>query len=133
MSLEILSAKYENAEHTAYTAIVRSDDLFNGEPFPYGVIVGREERGGLYTAIMERMSEVTIQEYDEPVISDEKFAARARAKRDKLLLESDYLVMPDYPISIEGLEAVKAYRQALRDITKQAGFPREIEWPERGA
>lgn len=133
MSLEILSAKYENAEHTAYTVVVRSDDLFNGEPFPYGVIVGRKERGGLYTAIMERMSEVTIQEYAEPAVSDETLAARARAKRDKLLLESDYLVMPDYPISAEDLEAVKAYRQALRDITIQAGFPREIEWPERGA
>jgi len=51
-----------------------------------------------------------------------------RSKRDKLLLETDYLIMPDYPSKPEGIEA---YRQALRDITDQAGFPDNIDWPEK--
>lgn len=132
MNLEILSARYDNASHSSYTVTLRCDDLLDGEPFPYGVVVGRAEDTALYAAIMERMSEVEIQEYVEPVIPDEALAARARAKRDGLLSASDYLVMPDYPISAEGLEAVKAYRQALRDLPLQSGFPRNIEWPKKG-
>ena len=37
--------------------------------------------------------------------------------------------MPDYPITAKSLEAVKKYRQALRDITVQKGFPFTVEWP----
>lgn len=56
---------------------------------------------------------------------------RAREKRNALLSESDYYVMPDYPSTDEGLLAVMAYRQALRDISKQEGFPEKIEWPDK--
>ena len=41
-----------------------------------------------------------------------------------------FFVMPDYPSDPKDLEEVKAYRQALRDITKQSGFPRDVTWPE---
>mgnify|MGYP001328317372 CR=1 FL=1 len=63
--------------------------------------------------------------------SDDELAAEIRAARDVLLSETDHLVMPDYPISEEDLSLVKAYRQALRDITEQEGFPRSVEWPEK--
>lgn len=63
--------------------------------------------------------------------SDDELAAEIRAARDVLLTETDHLVMPDYPISEEDLSLVKAYRQALRDITEQEGFPRSVEWPEK--
>ena len=52
-------------------------------------------------------------------------------ERDQLLAESDYYVLPDYPSTKEGLDAVKAYRQALRDITAQEGFPKEVQWPDK--
>ena len=61
--------------------------------------------------------------------SDEEYAAEARELRNQLLADTDYLVVPDYPVSEEKREAIKSYRQALRDISKQAGFPRNIEWP----
>ena len=53
-----------------------------------------------------------------------------RARRDAALASSDYLLMADYPISAEELESVKAYRQALRDLPAQEGFPSEVAWPE---
>lgn len=65
----------------------------------------------------------------EPELTDEQLASRARQKRDRLLAECDYYVMPDYPSTEEGLVAVKAYRQALRDITAQVVFPSVIDWP----
>ena len=50
-------------------------------------------------------------------------AARIRKERDKRLAATDYLVAVDYPISAEHLELVKTYRQSLRDIPQQEGFP----------
>ena len=58
-------------------------------------------------------------------------AASARQKRDRLIATTDYLVTPDYPIESDRLAKVKIYRQALRDIPEQSGFPRTITWPEK--
>ena len=62
---------------------------------------------------------------------DTVLAASARQKRDRLIAVTDYLVTPDYPISDDRLAKVKTYRQALRDIPEQAGFPRTITWPDK--
>lgn len=57
-------------------------------------------------------------------------ATTIRSKRNSLLAETDYLLMPDYPISEEYLKKVKEYRQQLRDITKQENFPNEVIFPD---
>ena len=57
----------------------------------------------------------------------ESLANAARAKRDALIKETDFYVLPDYPNAPEG---IAEYRQALRDITEQPGFPHSIDWPE---
>ena len=62
---------------------------------------------------------------------DTVLAASARQKRDRLIAATDYLVTPDYPIEPDRLAKVKIYRQALRDIPDQSGFPRSITWPEK--
>ena len=67
----------------------------------------------------------------DELLTDEDRAKAAREKREELLAEADFLLLPDYPISEEALEALKAYRQALRDVPEQAGFPKTIEWPEK--
>lgn len=69
----------------------------------------------------------------EYVPSMDELKSRAVAKRDKLLSECDYYVLPDYPSTEEDLVVVKAYRQALRDITAQVGFPSVIDWPTKPA
>lgn len=63
-------------------------------------------------------------------LSDEEMAAQVRGERDFLIAKTDFLVMPDYPIDADKLEAMKAYRKALRDITNQEGFPHNVTWPE---
>lgn len=53
-------------------------------------------------------------------------AADQREKRNALIAETDHWVLSDTPQpSQEQLD----YRQALRDITAQAGFPDTIDWP----
>lgn len=64
-----------------------------------------------------------------PEPTEEELARNVRGIRDAKLSETDYLVVPDYPISEENLAEVKVYRQALRDITKQSGFPKDVIWP----
>ena len=66
-----------------------------------------------------------------PAPTDEELATQIRANRNSLLSQTDYLMMPDYPIESDRLAKVKTYRQALRDIPEQSGFPRTITWPEK--
>lgn len=54
-------------------------------------------------------------------------AVSARAERDKRLAATDFYMLQDAPPAPEGLAA---HRQALRDVTQQAGFPENIIWPE---
>lgn len=63
--------------------------------------------------------------------TDAEFASEARAERDRLLAETDFMMMSDYPLSDEKRHVVSAYRQTLRDIPEQSGFPRNISWPEK--
>ena len=64
-----------------------------------------------------------------PEPTEQELASRVRSQRDAKLSATDYLIVPDYPISPEDLEAVKVYRQALRDISEQSGFPKNVQWP----
>ncbi|WP_315383460.1 tail fiber assembly protein [Microvirgula aerodenitrificans] len=66
---------------------------------------------------------------DTPAPSNDALADAARARRDALITATDYLLMPDYPISAGQLAEVRAYRQALRDVPLQTGFPQTIDWP----
>lgn len=61
--------------------------------------------------------------------TDAEYAAEAREKRNQFIAETDYMAMPDYPLDAEKKAAVLAYRQALRDVPEQEGFPRQIDWP----
>ncbi len=58
-------------------------------------------------------------------------AAKVRALRNDLLTKSDLMVMPDRwaVLTQEQQTEWATYRQALRDITAQAGFPWAIQWP----
>ena len=49
-----------------------------------------------------------------------------RNERDRLLLSCDWAVLPDAKTNKEKWET---YRQALRDIPEQKGFPYEVTWP----
>ena len=58
--------------------------------------------------------------------SYEKAAMAVRQERERLLAECDWTQLPDAPAD-KALWAT--YRQELRDITTQAGFPHAVVWP----
>jgi hypothetical protein len=57
---------------------------------------------------------------------DPELAASVRTERDALLAASDWTQVADAPVD---QAAWAAYRQALRDVTAQAGFPDAVVWP----
>jgi hypothetical protein len=50
-----------------------------------------------------------------------------RNKRDRLLSDTDWMALSDNAMTPEWA----SYRQALRDITTQEGFPFSVDWPAK--
>lgn len=65
-----------------------------------------------------------IKEYVPP----DNLCDVVRAQRDYLLSSSDWSQLPDVPEALKNKWAI--YRQALRDIPLQEGFPYKVKWPE---
>ena len=58
---------------------------------------------------------------------DAEQAKSVRTQRDEKLKATDWTQVSDAPVD----KTVWAtYRQALRDLTKESGFPGDMEWPE---
>lgn len=75
---------------------------------------------------------------DQPTPTTEELASLVRAKRDGKIQETNWLVERHQEQLSAGIEttitdaeyrALLTYRQALRDVPAQAGFPRDITWP----
>jgi len=57
--------------------------------------------------------------------TDAEIAAIRRKERDELLKETDVYALSDVTMSSE----MSTYRQNLRDVPQQSGFPNTITWP----
>lgn len=89
-----------------------------------------EESAPVFSAEDQRWTQVwTVRDMttEEIASRDESQAASVRAERDRLLVQSDWTQGKDIPDNVSGPWAV--YRQSLRDITAQSGFPWTVEWP----
>ncbi len=53
---------------------------------------------------------------------------QARADRSRLLRDTDWTQMPDAQLSVVQRAEMAVYRQALRDLPEQPGFP-DCVWP----
>lgn len=103
--------------------------IFEGE-YPPEAAVFCNSRGDCYIEEIEPQNGVRrfqIVAVPEPTLDE--LASQVRAERDMKIAETDYLAMPDYPLSDGDRVKVFAYRQALRDVPTQEGFPREVVWP----
>ena len=59
--------------------------------------------------------------------ADDRTAKEVRRKRDAILKSSDWMANSDVTMSDEW----RAYRQALRDVPAQSGFPNDVTWPTK--
>ena len=93
----------------------RTEKLVPATPYVEGDTV--------YTVDVEPL---TQEEIDAATASQ---AAQVRAARDRILAQSDWRVIKALESNIPQDFEWAAYRQALRDISKQAGFPWDVQWP----
>jgi hypothetical protein len=55
-----------------------------------------------------------------------EMAAKVRAQRDEKLAATDWTQLADSPVN---KPTWATYRQALRDVPSQPGFPWNVQWP----
>lgn len=73
---------------------------------------------------------ISVQETNEVVEGATPTAEEiALGVRKELLTASDWTQLPDVSLSAEKKAEWAVYRQALRDITDQAEYPNDIQWP----
>lgn len=66
---------------------------------------------------------------DEKAEMDRQAASAIRAERNTKLTECDWTQLNDTPLDNPSKVAWTNYRQALRDIPTQSGFPHNVIWP----
>ena len=119
-----------------------ADPVFEGPQASGGTVYQYSQRDGVeqingkwYTkyilgpVFVDGETTAAEQEVAYKAQKDAEFAKAARDTRDRLLAECDWIVVK----SLESGQAVPSewatYRQALRDVPQQAGFPASIDWP----
>jgi len=70
---------------------------------------------------------VTEAMIDEVIQRTNDLAKSTRAQRDEFLRETDWMALSDNTMT----PAWASYRQALRDITAQEGYPYSVIWPTK--
>jgi hypothetical protein len=102
-------------------------------PYEVSVRQGIEEVNGQWFTkyVAGPIFETEDQEAEYKKGIDDRAAESARSRRDLLLQETDWIVIKAKETGTNLSTEFKAYRQALRDITEQEGFPHIVTWPER--
>ena len=60
---------------------------------------------------------------EDPDFEVKRRSAEVRAERDELLLVTDRYMLADFPVAEDERELYRQYRQYLRDISAEEGFP----------
>ena len=104
-----------------------ADVVFEGpqaQPTRYQVAF----RDGVVQMDGKWFTKYSVADMDAEAIAakDAEQAKSVREQRSQKLKDSDWTQVADAPVD---KAAWATYRQALRDITSQAGFPWDIQWP----
>jgi hypothetical protein len=80
-----------------------------------------------YTHFIDGVSvEVTEEQHLGVTVQHPPTEDEVRGKRDNLLAATDWTANSDVTMTAE----MTTYRQALRDVPAQSGFPDTITWPQ---
>jgi hypothetical protein len=115
-------------------AILDGPQATSSSPYEYSFRDGIQEVNGKYFTkyslgpvfVDTEDKTAAEQETEYRARIDEQQAISIRNTRNQLLKDSDWTQIPDATVN---KEVWLIYRQALRDITLQEGFPFNITWP----
>lgn len=121
---------------TSFPLVVQSTDLPEGVVFvdthnpppPGDLQVAELQPAPVFDSGKWRLDyvirDMEAQEVNEAIATKSR---QMRAERNQRLTDSDWTQVADAPVD---KAAWTVYRQALRDITTQTGFPFNVRWPE---
>ena len=90
---------YKTEKHTSEYSLRQA--IFKHERLVFGKL----------TPEFMKEHEITEEEYNpEDEWTNDQWADMVRRKRDSLISGTDYYILPDYPSTPDGIEAVKRYR-----------------------
>jgi len=122
---DVKNPKWANTEHTFIYCEVNFDHLPE-EYVPFGAVASGdlEHTHQIFAECVEGKWG-PIAEYEPPPV--EFYEAEVRAQRSQLLAQTDWTQAADVPQATKDKWA--PYRQALRDVPQQEGFPYNVTWP----
>jgi hypothetical protein len=75
----------------------------------------------------EEIAVIEATEAEWLVVANVRKAVKVREQRNEKLAATDWTQAADVPQAVK--DSYAPYRQALRDVPSQSGFPNEIVWP----
>lgn len=75
----------------------------------------------------EEISQIEAEEANWLAGADARKAVKVREERNEKLAATDWTQAADVPQSVK--DSYAPYRQALRDLPTQSGFPNQVVWP----
>lgn len=123
---------------TSFPKLIPADLLASYDVYPYTRPVAPE-----YDSLTHRLTDGVFEQVEGAWVSPyvieqqplEQTEGNIRSRRDGRLEETDYIVVRAQEDIFRGnpnaspTQGWLDYRQALRDITEQAGFPYSVTWP----
>lgn len=126
---EVKNPVWANKNHTAIDVEVKFKEITGGF-LPFTATKNDKEIHGkkiFKNCLAGEYGE--IQEYIEPEVDLEVLTQVARDERNLKLQETDWTQLNDVPE--ETKQKWVNYRQKLRDVPQQEGFPHDIKWPRK--
>lgn len=118
--------------NTSFPKVIPDDLLASYDVYPYTRpavpeydSLSYEVRDGSFEQVDGEWSLPYVVQQQEDVYAERNI----RSRRDNLLQETDWIVIKSYERGANIPAEWELYRQALRDVTNQAGFPYNITWP----
>lgn len=119
------NGNYYNDGVNTGIAIEGNSVVFNANPCTYQFFFSET-----YTYIDNVWAIGNQTFYDNAYGQLEKDASvKAKAKRDELLYATDWTQIPNNPLTAVTQQEFVVYRQELRDITSQSGYPFNVVYP----
>jgi hypothetical protein len=84
--------------------------------------------GQLITLNPDEVAEYAAAEEERAAESDARLYADVRRKRDSILRDSDVALLRAFE-SGASISSLGTYRQSLRGVPAQPGFPHSVTWP----
>ena len=119
---------YRDNPNTSFPTILTTDTLleFEVHKVTQTSAISVDSKTHRPIQSLQQIDGVWTQQWVAQQLPESAAAGNVRGFRDAQLVKSDWTQVADAPVD---KAAWATYRQALRDITQQAGFPWDVQWP----